>query len=475
MSSLINLPHCRKYHIVKIIFVSSHLKHNSCFTVRRRKTKLCGAVEPPADLLSLLPTLVDRHTGIVTVLAEVPRDPSEPPLPLVFRAQLANSQFRGKDSEPVTVASGKGMTPDASRSSALGEAVERYGSLPWNPGLQTRSAAQDLDGPCYSPHDLVSYRPDQYERLPYARWAPDVVMDWLPARRLATSGSPRVWVPALGSYLDYQVPRRREFFFPATSNGLAAGPTLAHAILSGLLELIERDAFLLAWFGRQPGHAVDPFDCGDADVAALARSYDRRGVHLRLIQLPVDTPATVCVALGIDQRPAADRPAAVIGLGADLNPALATRKAILEVGQVRPALRARLRDSQVHQRLAELVADPSCVAELDDHDLLYAHPAHLQELSHWLTAPAGASAPGLGPASPAEQVAVLVDALLAVGVPVCYLNLTPPDLAALGLSVVRVHAPGLQPIHFGADEARLAGPRLRPIADDLNLFPHPLA
>lgn len=440
---------------------------------------LSGAVEPPVDLLALAPRLVDPATGLVTELSEVPRDPSEPALPLVYRAQVANHRFVGKDDEPTTTASGKGMSASSARLSALGEAVERYGAAPWDPARTHRSAAADLDGPYLSPDDLVGYAPEQYHRLPYSRWRPDIEMDWVGARRLTPAPTPAaqgVWVPALGTYLDYQVHQGAEYFYPATSNGLAAGPTLVEAVLGALLELLERDAFLLAWFGRRTGQRVDPIALGEADTIRLARSYARRDVELRLIALPTDTPVHVCAALGLDRAPGPDRPAVVVGLGADLDLARACRKAALEVGQIRPALRARLRDPAVQTRLAELLDDPGKVAELDDHDLLYADPRHLDQLAPWLGAPpVGLSAKPLVPATPGAQLRLLVSALADVGVEVCYVDLTPPDLAALGLSVARVHATGLQPIHFGADEARLGGPRVRALGTDLHLFPHPLA
>ena len=48
-----------------------------------------------------------------------------------------------------------------------------------------------------------------------------------------------VAVPASLVYLVYPVSRAEDSFAPATSNGLAGGPSLSAAILSGLSELIE--------------------------------------------------------------------------------------------------------------------------------------------------------------------------------------------------------------------------------------------
>jgi ribosomal protein S12 methylthiotransferase accessory factor len=147
-----------------------------------------------------------------------------------------------------------------------------------------------------------------------------------------------------------------------------------------------------------------------------------------------------------------DRPAVVVGLGADVDWRVAATKATLEVGQVRPALRARLRDPETQTHLADLLADPQAVRDLEDHDLLYADPSQLGQLSHWLAAP---EAPA------------------------------PADIVSLGIAVVRVLVAGLVPIHFGADETRLGVDRLwtyrSPAGDtardlgELNLVPHPLA
>ena len=79
-----------------------------------------------------------------------------------------------------------------------------------------------------------------------------------------------------------------------------------------------------------------------------------------------------------------------------------------------------------------------------------------------------------------------VSLLRAAGCRVAYVDLTTPDVAPYGVSVVRAIATGLQPMHFGAGEERLGGSRLFEAAaklghangirteDDLNPCPHPM-
>jgi ribosomal protein S12 methylthiotransferase accessory factor len=130
------------------------------------------------------------------------------------------------------------------------------------------------------------------------------------------------------------------------------------------------------------------------------------------------------------------------------------------------------------------------VSGLEDHDLLYADPAtaraglaHLRNPPHepW-------AAPGDGVAGDdSHALRVLVESLGRVAGDVLYVDVTPPDVADLGVRVACGIVPGFQPIHFGAHETRLGGNRLytfpaalglrpgRVGRDELNLAPHPLS
>ena len=79
----------------------------------------------------------------------------------------------------------------------------------------------------------------------------------------------------------------------------------------------------------------------------------------------------------------------------------------------------------------------------------------------------------------------IVDSLASVGVEVLLRDLTTPDVAELGLSVVRAVCPGLQPLHGNHHLPFLGRGRLWSVTDhfafarknptrrDLNPWPHP--
>lgn len=424
--------------------------------------------------------LVSPHCGIVTDFGAVPRDPSEPHRPFVWRAMVSNHRFLSERDEAHAVCSGKGFEVEAAQLSALGEAVERYSGGCWSEEDLIFVAAEDLEGSIVDPRDLVLYAPDQYEALPYAPYSAHVPINWVRAR--SVTSDQLSWVPAVAALMEYEIRTPGEFLFPITSNGLAAAPTLGGAVLSAIYEVLERDAFLTAWCNELPGVSYAALEHPEPRVRELAAAYERRGVRLLLIQLPTDHP--VHVVMGLARQERGEGPAVVVGLGADLDLCEAARQAAIEVGQVRPGMRRRAL-SEDAERVAELADDPSKVATLDDHALLYCHPS--------LTPAFGflQGRPGTWP--PPERIApepalkLLTKYFQSQGMEILYVNLTPPDMESLGIYTARAILPHFQPIWFGREERRLGGRRLFDLpvqlglqettrtAETLNALPHPLA
>jgi len=433
------------------------------------------------DVLGAHPALVSRRCGMVAALELVPKDADEPALPYLVRARLA--WHPGLNEASDRICSGRGTTLAEARRTALGEAVERYSSAcSWGTTVR-RTRRDQLDGASLDPRELVLYRPEQYLALPYAPYDDATALGWVATRSLVNGE--RVFAPALAVSVRYAA-TRQERICPVTSNGLAAGPSLADAVLVAALEVIERDAFLISWLHRLAGQRVDPSTHPDPEIVDLCEAYRRRGVEVQLHRLATDHPGQVFLALGVQRQ--GEGPAAVVGLGAGLSPAPAARKAILEMSQVRPALRIGLRARSTRERIERLVADPRLVATPDDHALLYAHPRTLGAFG-FLQSGSTVEVDWTAAAPPDATAGLhrLAEHFRAQGGDLLYRDLSPPDMTELRLRTARVLIPGFQPLHFGWSEPRLGGRRLYefphrlgltrgPAAPgQLNSDPHPLA
>lgn len=429
--------------------------------------------------------LVSPEVGIIRSLQPASRGVDEPNPPVIYQAMLSHFDFR--NARPLDRAAvGKGATEDDAALGAIGEAVERYcASHPDAAAFQrgTRAGWAAMGRSTLSPAECVLYADSQYERpgFPYRRWDERLEIAWLPARELP--GGAEVLVPAGCVYLNYSGDRAEELLCPPTSNGLAAGPDLESAILHGLLELVERDGFLITWMNRLPVPEVD-FARQRGIAASIAARYRRFGVETRVFNLTTDLPGYVMMALALDRT--GRGPAATIGLGCHLDPAVAVLKALFELCQVHAGEARRYRQNPPQARLRSY-AD---VRTLEDHSAFFTMPERLGELAWLLEAGRRQrleDLPGQMRGSVSDQLATVVSGLARAGSRALYVELTTPDVRDFGVRVVRAIATGLQPMHFGHGEERLGGrrlyevPRLLGYAQaptterDLNPCPHPLA
>lgn len=441
---------------------------------------LAPSLQPPTDILDLTDWLVSPFTGIVRKLHAVRKDVSEPPSPFVWRAEVSNHLFSERD-DKMMVAAGKGLDEKDAIRSALGEAVERYCAMRCPPSGCRLAARSELEGAVLDPNMLVLHSAEQLETLPYAAYSPDLPIAWVEGVRLGDRAP--AWIPAQAVYL--LPPRGSPIFFQPTSNGLAAGATAENAQLRSLLELVERDSFLAAWYHRLELRRIDVDTHPDRRVPGLADAYRRRGVEIELYLAPSDHRIPVVIALAVEQSEGGV--AAVVGLGADLLLSRAVRSALMEVGQVRPATRMRLRDPKVLERREKLVAEPNLVAELEDHDLLYTDHRMLHAFDHWRCADREPMKIEDDPVDDDRALDMVVERLRSIGAEAFACDVTTPDIASLGLHVWRALIEDFQPIHFGEAEFRAGGKRFYEVPvrlglrkgpasrADLNPLPHPLA
>lgn len=444
--------------------------------VRRRKE---------VDILQLESKLVSPRVGIIKGLCRLLKDALEPESPFVFGVALSNFNFDANPDSSSLTCSGKGMTIQKAKRSALGEGVERYCGSQYDENKITFAKYDQLSN-AVNPEKLVLFAPRQYRSgiLPYSEFREDQTMGWVEGLSLIDGTSHLV--PAIAVYLDYHPSFRGGHLFPQTSNGLAAGSNPGKAFLNGLLEVVERDAFLITWLCRLPMPLLDLRDISDLRTRNLVKMYKQRGIKINVNALILDTGIPTFLASGIDTS--GKGPAIAVGLSAQPNPEIGIRKAIEEIGQIRPHLTREMRKPDFSQRVSRL-EDFNNVKTIQDHELLYTNPQMMRAFDFLLQTNRYIQPSELREApdgSLREELDWCKTQLARLGVDVIGVDLTISDIASLGLSVARVIITEFQPMHFGFNERRLGGKRLFELPkklglsdrilsiEDLNPFPHPL-
>jgi ribosomal protein S12 methylthiotransferase accessory factor len=430
------------------------------------------------SLRELLAGWVDERVGVIRSLVSGKPEIGDGGAPLDL--PIAGTAILGSYTEgwlrPVQdpqVASGKGLAALEALIGAAGEAIERYSAARYRKTDLLRAAWRDLAEEAFDPRRLCLYDESQYGQpgFPFARFAPDLPIDWVRGFWFDT-GAP-VWVPALPTFFNFET-QPPEFFCQVSSNGLAAGADLRDAALRAVYELIERDTFMLSWLCELPGRRVEPRGALEPGVAEVVRQLAERGaaVELYLLDVGVGVPTILCLGIGDGER----WPAATAALATHVDPRVAARKAILEQAHVGPYLVRLMRGAKVPDSPAEVLT-------LDDHALYYVPAARLPMLDFLRAAP-GEAVP-LADLPPAEGVegaagdasAACAERLRQAGLRVAIVDVTAPDVAHSPFRVARALGTDMQPIHFGEHLRRLANPRLWALLGGraINPNPHPVA
>ncbi|RLU81544.1 bacteriocin biosynthesis protein SagD [Streptomyces griseocarneus] len=303
-------------------------------------------------------------------------------------------------------------------------------------------------------------------------------------------------VPEILTY--YGTPGLENRFVQESSNGCASGGSLEEAVYHGLMEVIERDAFLLAWYGRAALPELDPRSSTDARTRQMVDRLAMYGYEARFFDTRITFPVPVVTAVAVrrDGGPGA----LCFGAGASLDPEAALAAGLCEIATDAVNIRGRVeRDGA---RLRAMAADFDKVLALHDHPLVYGLPEMARHASFLLDGDHGGHGdrprhalaelyrpgPRALPASGdlREDVERCVAAVAGEGFDVVVVDQTLPEQRALGLHTVSVLVPGLLPIDFGwrrqraphmprmRTALRAAGRRERDLRpEDLNPAPHP--
>ncbi len=276
-------------------------------------------------------------------------------------------------------------------------------------------------------------------------------------------------------------------FVDECSNGCAVGSTPEEALLYGLLELVERDAFVLAWYA---GLALPEIDIASLSSPETRHMIDRIRLHgydVRLFDNRVDLPFPVVNAVGVRRDGGLGNLCFAAGSG--LDPASAVHSAVSEIATYIPSLASRTEKRR--SEVEAMVEDHDLVRELKDHPLLFAL-ADMAPSTDFLLSERGTHSlselyrdwESRRPRS-GDLLADLrscVSFLTERGFDVIGVDQTSPEQAAVGLSNVAVIVPGLTPIDFGWRKQRVFTlPRFRELVERTagagagvpNPVPHP--
>jgi len=431
-------------------------------------------------LIGVLDYLVDEKVGIIRRLGETPREPGIGEFFFWYAQASDTSAFTRNQNFGNT--GGASVVREKAMAKAVGEAVERYCSAIFEVEDYPLFSQEEAPFECLEPDSLALFSPQQYASagFPWSPFTPSTPVRWAAmydplARREVHVPACLIHVP----YYYYEDSGDTAITQPI-STGLACHLGLAEASRAAIQEVIERDAFTIAWQAALSPPQIIPETLDDQAYDLLER-IERAEAEVTLFDLTLDHGVPTVLAVARSQ--VASTPALALAAATRLSPGEAVKTCLEELVHTRrysQLIKSKMVHfdpgpdfCQVHEQTGHLRywADQD---KLPLAEFLYASPERVEfeEMDD------------LSTGHPLSDVAELCLRVRKAGHRVLLRNLTTPDVGQLGLAVVRAVIPGFHPLYMGYQTRALGGRRLWTVPQKLgyqgrspsqgdNPLPHP--
>ncbi len=326
------------------------------------------------------------------------------------------------NAKSIVIAQGKGITDEDAQVSAAMEAVERViASSPSCAKVVASQQALEAKGERVDTFPILLAQGQQ----PFSH---DETVQW--AEGLDVLRRDRIYVPFDAAHLDRTLINNRYWI---SSDGLASGNTREEALLHGLLERVERDAFCL-WqlssMKQRQATLVNPAWLGSDIVNTMEHQIIDAGLALRLFDISSDNGVPCfCALIGPESLLLENAPArfveVTLGCGAHISPVQATLRAITEAAQSRLTYIAGARDDLIPSLFEKGIPEET--------RRLFCTTANTTISKSYAATP---------PASVKQALEEIVERLGSTGIDKIYsVQLSPPDMP---IAVLKVLAPQLE-------------------------------
>lgn len=374
-----------------------------------------------------------------------------------------------------------------SEMTAILEGLERYcGMSPRGKQTAVHDSYRNLKDQALNPVLVGVHEKEMYERpdFPFRPFDPARPIDWVWGYSFLQERP--ILVPEL---LAYYSSGCGHGFVYETSNGCALGGSLEEAIFYGIMEVVERDSFLMTWYAQLQLSPLDPYSAGDLELNLMIerlREVALYDVYLFNSTMEHGIPSVWAIA-----KNRADKGVNLIcAAGAHPDPVRAAKGAIHELSGMMLSLNEKLEENR--EQYEQMLHDPFLVRQMDDHSMLYSLKQSEERL-HFLLQNGRpcrtfeeAYKPKVKHADLTDDLKDVLHALRELSLDVIVVDQTTPETLRNGLHCVKVLIPGMLPMTFGQHLVRLTGLERvlrvpaelgyakKPLSpDQLNAYPHP--
>ncbi len=228
----------------------------------------------------------------------------------------------------VSIYGGKGITKDHARASAMMEGFERYSAERQESDEVTIATLDEISdtGDYINPESLNLPKDFRKENLDSMK------LEWSPAKDIISGKE--YFIPTNAIYHPYIHGNDCESLFKSNTNGLASGNILEEAILHGIFEVIERDAWSIFELTHKNYAQIDLESIESNIVNESIDKFESEGIKIKLMDFTADIKVPT-IAASADDTVTRDAGLLTLGMGTHLDPEVAILRALTEVAQSR--------------------------------------------------------------------------------------------------------------------------------------------
>lgn len=347
------------------------------------------------------------------------------------------------------MASGVSFNKKRALLKVLGETIERY--------LLSTNNNKKFIYKCYE--ELVSggqsaLNPNDIIQVLDKRIRPQNALltnlHWISGKSLLSNKN--ILVPAQLIYVPYVYDRTEVVLQRPISTGAAAGSSIDDALYRGICEVVERDAFMIAYLNKLPSPQVDLSSMRNKEIDNIINVFKRYRLEPIVLDLTTDLKIPAFAAIALDRTGLG--PAVSVGLKAGFN----VKEAI--IGAIEESLMVRFgtRDQFAYEGLNN--KGKKIVSAIDDRTRFWFPLSSIEHLDFWLKSKILKKINIKDFDYGKNTLKTAIELLKEKKMDLVYVDIADREIKRYGFTVLKVIIPQLHPLYLDESYPYLEGKRL---------------
>ena len=323
----------------------------------------------------------------------------------------------------ISIYGGKGITKDHAKASAMMEGFERYSAEKQDSDETVQADLSEISeiGEFIDPKSLNL--PKELEKVDIE----GLNLEW--SKCVDIISGKEYYIPTNAIFHPYNPENDTKSLFKSNTNGLASGNILEEAILHGMLEVIERDAWSIFELTHKNYAQIDIDSIESETINEIIERFESEGIKIKLMDFTADIKIPT-IAASADDTITKDAGLLTLGMGSHLDPEVAILRALTEVAQSRATQINGAREDTVRADFAREAGYERMKRINKFYFKQEDEQIKLSDIENKSTS------------SITEDIEIVKDELIANGIEkILYTDLTRPEL---NVSVVRVVIPEME-------------------------------